>query len=793
VTTGTILDYLAHGPAETADASTVAAFKPGEKAEHAEGLLYMGPWETLADGFAEHTRRSARALALASDLPVHLRSLNQDNLKADTPEMEPVERILRPMLRASMAKYTAQIYQIVPFDSLLQFLTTHREYSPEQMQMLNAHRVLYTVWERDKISDAARSAFARVAQVWVACEANADMLVENGVRPDKIRIIPCPYFDDDPLLKLQGRIRRPGVARFYHIGKWEPRKAQDKIIGAFLLAFRPGEAQLFLKVSALALTAKVDGFDRDPMIAIHAWLGDERVKANGWNLLDVQRSLFVITTRLSTQQILKLHETGDVYVSLSRGEGFDMPAQDAKLAGNLLVYTPSGGTQAFGGPNDFRVEASGRMPCHSFYGWNRDAGYIDYDIEEAARQMRRAAIGVTVHDRQPGIDLLWMRADVVGRHMRACVDQVIEEGRHVATAYANAVLEREQKAKEAKEESATAHLPLAQVVGARGPRILFASHGASLEAPYGGARVNALLIDLLKRHPLLGEVEVVTHDVVGARPDIAIVEVPTGLPYLERIGASRVVLLRYGDQGHGACAFQLFERGADAIVIVPTEFAYRTLGYGIPYQVIYNAFEPPDVVQRVAVDAEGRPMGKPGKKVLYTGVYRFAKDTPLAARAAALAPDLEFVWRKSTDIHEAIEPIAVPLNVELLEATPNRDELWDGIGCVLVTSRYESFCLIAYEAMCRGIPVVYHQRIESITEWAGKGPGLYPCASAAGMAAACREAITNRANALTSVSNNLGSPECQGWALIEVANRVHQISLRQLDVFIRTFLLAPEI
>jgi glycosyltransferase involved in cell wall biosynthesis len=293
------------------------------------------------------------------------------------------------------------------------------------------------------------------------------------------------------------------------------------------------------------------------------------------------------------------------------------------------------------------------------------------------------------------------------------------------------------------------------------------------------------LIDLLKRHPLLGEVEVVMHDVVSVKPDIAIVEVPTGVPYLERIGASRIVLLRYGDQGHGACAFQLFERGANAIVVVPTEFAYRTLGYGIPYQVIYNAFEPPDVV------AQG---GKRGKKVLYAGVYRFAKDTPLAAKVASLAPDLGFVWRKSTDIHEAIEPMAVPPNVTLLEATSNRDELWDGVGCVLVTSRYESFCLIAYEAMCRGIPVVYHARLESITEWAGKARWLYPCASATGMAAACREAIVSAANEFQNAQGHDGMlpllPEAE---LIEAANRVHQASLKQLDAFVRTFLLAPEI
>jgi glycosyltransferase involved in cell wall biosynthesis len=774
MTTGSILDYLDYGPAQVADGSTVPANKPGEKAEHEQGLLYMGPWETFADGFSEHTRRCALAL-YGTGVPVHLRSLNQDNMKADTPEMVPVEKLIRPMLRASIAKYEAQIYQIVPFDSLLQFLTTHQKYMPGEMAVLNAHRVLYTVWERDRISDAARSAFARVGQVWVACEANGEMLVENGVAQDKIRVVPCPYFPDDPLLALRGRARKPGPVRFYHIGKWEPRKAQDQIVGAFLLAFRPGEAQLYLKVSPLSDAAKVDGFQRDPMAAIHAWLADDRVRTNGWTVKDVQRCVFVIQKRLSVEKLRELHEIGDVYVSLSRGEGFDMPAQDAKLAGNLLVYTPSGGTQAFAGALDFKVPATGRLPCHSFYGWNRDAGYIDYSVDEAAEQMRLAAVRATVHDRQPGVDLHWMSAEVVGRHMRECMNQVIEGGRRIARAYGEALLEQERTGQQPNAEGlpGTTIGPGA-VVASRGPRVLFATHGAAADAPYGGARVNALLIELLKRHPLIGEVEAVAHDVVSAKPDVAFVEVPTGVPYVERIGARRNVLLRYGDQGHGACAFQLFEKGADAVVLVPTEFAYRTLNYGIPYRVIYNAFEPPDAIGAPAVQA------KSGKRVLYTGVYRFAKDTPLAARVASLAPDLEFVWRRSTDVHESIGPLVIPSNVNLCDATSNREELWDGIGCVLVTSRYESFCLIAYEAMCRGIPVVYHSRLESIKEWAGVGQGLYPCATPAEMAAACRQVISDRGDLVTYEM------------LTEVANVVHATSLRQLDAFIRTYVLAPE-
>lgn len=774
---GSIMDYLAHGPAEVAEGQ-VAAFKPGEPAEHAEGYKYMGPWETFADGFSEHSRRSARAL-FATGVPVHLRSLNQDNLKSDTPEMQPIEQLLRPMLRASIRQYVAEIYQIVPHDSLLQFLTTHQHYGESEMRVLNAHRVLYTVWERDRITAAARVALNRVGQAWVAAQATAEMLVANGVDPRKVRVVPCPFFPDDPHLALAGRKRRKGVPRFYHIGKWEPRKAQTQIIGTFLRAFRPGEAELYLKVSPFAANVELENYPKTPAISVHEWLRDERVRQMGWSLADLNRCIFLIQKRMPTEDLVRLHAAGDVYVSMSRGEGFDMPAQDAKLAGNLMLYTPSGGTQAFAGPLDVRIEATGRVPCHPFYKWNEDAGYIDYDLDEAVVKMRYAATLVSQPQTSSQVGMTWCSAAVVGAAMRANMEELRADGRKVAIAVGEELLAREAQSAPAP--------PLESIEQGRiveaGPRIFFATHGAAVDAPYGGARVNALLAELLYRHPLIGAVENVGHDMIPEKPtDIAMVEVPTGAPYVRRLNAKKVVLLRYGDQGHGACAYELFERGVDAVVLVPSEYAYRTLSYRIPYRVVWNAFEPPDMVR------EG---GSLGKKVLYTGAYRFAKDTPLAARVATEAPDLQFVWRRSTDIGEPLAPIATPPNVELLDPTADRDELWRDIGCVLVTSRYESFCLIAYEAACRGIPVVFHEELASIREWAGTvdvasdtlihgaqsaGDGLRACRTPVEFAKACRAAI-----------GQVGDGDrFLPWQ--RVADRTHARSLAQLDAFVREYL-----
>ncbi len=122
--------------------------------------------------------------------------------------------------------------------------------------------------------------------------------------------------------------------------------------------------------------------------------------------------------------MLELHRMGDVYLSLSRGEGFDMPAFDAKLSGNLMVYTPSGGPQDFCGEFDQVVPISGIVECDPFYNWPKEARYLDYDVAAAARAIQRAMSLVTSGTRERGLDLTWFSAERVGRRMAADLEEL---------------------------------------------------------------------------------------------------------------------------------------------------------------------------------------------------------------------------------------------------------------------------------------------------------------------------------------------------------------------------------
>jgi hypothetical protein len=394
--------------------------QPGEPSKHKHGVLYQGPWEVLYDGFNEHVRRCARAMAM-SDTPVKLRSFRPQRLRPDPLEKRDLINELKEVLDTTIRTYDAHINQVVSSEGIFQRLAMNQHFGGDQLKYINSLKVVSSVFERMSLQEHEIEALKAVGQVWVACHANADMLVDAGV--PEVRVVPVPYFDDDPLLKLEGRKRQPGPVRFYHIGKWEPRKEGHKMLGAFLRAFKPGEASLMYKTSPSA--PSFEDYPSGPMESLRTWLKDSTVQVNGWNTKNVLRSVFLITEYVTSKRLRELHRIGDIYLSLSHGEGFDMPAFDAKLAGNLMVYTPSGGPQDFAGEYDQCVNDDGEIDCHPFYNW-KGCVYLGYAVTEAAIKMRRAFETVKGGVRERGRSLENFRAETVGRNMSQFVKQVYE-------------------------------------------------------------------------------------------------------------------------------------------------------------------------------------------------------------------------------------------------------------------------------------------------------------------------------------------------------------------------------
>lgn len=391
-----------------------AVFRP---AEHAEGYAYMAPWEDAFSGFPEHCRRNAEALHTIG-VPVHLRSFGRTLFLTETPEIAALRKRLKPMLDASIGGYKALIHQFVPTEASIAQLTRHRYPLPSnELEKFLRRKVAYIVLERDRISDVSARTLDRLGQVWVSCERSREALVHSGVNEQRIKVVHMPYRLREPLLELRRRAPKQDVPRFYHIGKWEPRKAQDKLILAFMRAFEPTRAKLVVKTGK-PFYPSTPGYPAGAGAAVLDALEDAAVKANGWTADNVQPSIRLALEYMDEAELTRLHSWGDCYLSLSHGEGWDMPAFDAMLAGNRVVYTPSGGPQEFLNPREHvEVPLLGRMPAHACYDWP-GCKYWDYETDDAVAALRRAARERRTFEPNPSSYLLF-HPESVGQRMLA--------------------------------------------------------------------------------------------------------------------------------------------------------------------------------------------------------------------------------------------------------------------------------------------------------------------------------------------------------------------------------------
>jgi glycosyltransferase involved in cell wall biosynthesis len=404
------------------------------RADHEKGVAYLCPWEDPFGGFPEHSRRCARALSMTG-MPVHMQSI--DPVQQVHVPSSPAGKAMRGMqdqyqdlLGTSLRHVLVEVHQLVPEEEYLHRLLVHPEIDAQQLAVINRHRIVYTVWERDRVPEHVVRCLNQMGQCWVANPHDVDMLAGCGVPRDKLRVVPIPFRDDDPHLAFKGRKRIPGPPRLYHIGKWEPRKNHHDMIGAFLLAFLPGEARFFLKTSETA--PSLGDYPQTPEISVNRWLEMQRIKDRGWDHESFNRDVFIYREHVTEEQLLEMHRMGDIYLSLSRGEGFDMPAFDAKLSGNLMVYTPSGGPQSFAGDQDVLVEPIGKIDCHPFYRW-KGARYLDYQVDDAAEGMREAVRRVRRRIRGD-VDLRSFSMAAVGQRMRSYIEQTLETAREGVTA-----------------------------------------------------------------------------------------------------------------------------------------------------------------------------------------------------------------------------------------------------------------------------------------------------------------------------------------------------------------------
>jgi glycosyltransferase involved in cell wall biosynthesis len=382
----------ARKPTEQELKQAVAA--PGRKAMVPLGIMYQGPWTILEDGMCRHVREQSRALAMHA--PVNLTAVGPIPLLDHENDAE-VLATSGYLQNVHCSRYACAIRQLV-------FLTPEylrnvvcpgggRLSGPEDEERVWQGTIVYTSWERDRVAQHFVEDLSKLGEVWVPCEANRVAFISSGVPAAKVRVIPYPY---DPATHLTTQIPSPRGSeevprgrRFYTIGKWEPRKGQHELIGAFLQAFTPKDRA--------CLTIKTFGWGNwkgylTPKESARYWISQPSVKQGGWTPKMFDRLIRFIDAKLTDAEIAELHAKNNIYVSASHGEAWDIPAFDARCAGNSLVYVGYGGSEDYTrDDNKHFVRVPYSMgPVHAGYGWEAGAQWGDYTVADLASALRKA-------------------------------------------------------------------------------------------------------------------------------------------------------------------------------------------------------------------------------------------------------------------------------------------------------------------------------------------------------------------------------------------------------------------
>jgi ADP-heptose:LPS heptosyltransferase len=195
--------------------------------------------------------------------------------------------------------------------------------------------IAVTVWEADEIPQIWRNPLSHAIDVWVpstsSVEAFSGTLQKSPFRLPHA-LLPRGASRSDTGVPDANRILgvAPGDFVLYSIFEWQERKNPDGLMRAFLEAFpERSDAVLVIKAAGNATQAARDALERI------------RLETGSRGRVLLQCAQF------DQSQMEALHDRGDCYVSLHRGEGWGYPLFEAASRGTPVVAT------AYGGPLDY--------------------------------------------------------------------------------------------------------------------------------------------------------------------------------------------------------------------------------------------------------------------------------------------------------------------------------------------------------------------------------------------------------------------------------------------------------
>lgn len=259
--------------------------------------------------------------------------------------------------------------------------------TPDEIERLSEpgkYQIAHFFWETDKIPPAFVDGLNRVDEIWTGSEANKAAIKRGGV--DKpVYIFPQPI-ETDRVWPEKYQLPNFDGFLFYSIFEWTDRKNPAALLRAYYQAFQKTDnVGLLIKTYFRNFNLSNKRMIRDQLHKIQAEFGGAENTPPVFLYLDL----------MDRQQIMRLHSTGDVYVSAHRGEGWGVPQVEAMLCGNMVISTGFGGVHEY---MDNGVDAV-LLPYklqplrgmeHASHFYTTDQRWAEIKVEDLAAAMNKA-------------------------------------------------------------------------------------------------------------------------------------------------------------------------------------------------------------------------------------------------------------------------------------------------------------------------------------------------------------------------------------------------------------------
>lgn len=214
------------------------------------------------------------------------------------------------------------------------------ELTPEHFPVFlekGKYNIGYFFWEVKGIDPKWVEWCNLMDEIWLPSPFFAEMFIKAGVK-SPIKIVPCCMdVNIKKYVPFKLRIDKKPELIFYSIFQWTERKNPKALLTSYWQEFQNDE-----NVLLIIKTYRSD-FSEKERKAIKDQISEWKDVLNQKKYPKV----LLVLDDLSQREIMRLHATGDIFVSTHRGEGWGYSQMAAMAFGNLVISTNFGGIHEY--------------------------------------------------------------------------------------------------------------------------------------------------------------------------------------------------------------------------------------------------------------------------------------------------------------------------------------------------------------------------------------------------------------------------------------------------------------